>query len=62
MFSVVFLSAPVMYLLWASFLDLYCEDGVCAVESVLLRKEVYKKDNLVTSPLTQLFVTHLAII
>jgi hypothetical protein len=27
MFSVEFLSARVMCFLWASFLDLYCEDG-----------------------------------
>jgi hypothetical protein len=37
MFSVEFLSALVMCFLWASFLDLYCEDGVrvCTVESVV---------------------------
>jgi hypothetical protein len=35
MFSVEFLSALVMCFLWASFLDLYCENGVCTVESVV---------------------------
>jgi hypothetical protein len=35
MFSVEFLSVLVMCFLWASFLDLYREDGVCAVERCL---------------------------
>jgi hypothetical protein len=35
MFSVEFLSVRVMCFLWASFLNLYCEGGVCAVESVV---------------------------
>jgi hypothetical protein len=34
MVSVEFLSARVMCLLWASFLDLYSEDGVCTDENV----------------------------
>jgi hypothetical protein len=41
MFSVEFLSALVMCFLWASFLDLYCEDGVCTVESVVCLLSIY---------------------
>jgi hypothetical protein len=46
MCSVVFLSAPVMCFLWASFLDLYFEDGVCTVESVvcLLSSHLVNRD------------------
>jgi hypothetical protein len=42
MFSIEFLSALVMCFLWAAFLDLYCEDGVCTVESVVWKEAAWE--------------------